>query len=83
MFPGALRNLDVLGQEQHLNRNQLMLAATLALAADIKAAKTTAAILLMEFPDLSIKTMRPISVARVDVCEQFADALQRAGVPAA
>lgn len=65
-----------------LRRNQLVLAATLALAGDIDAAKATVAALLTEFPDLSIKTMRPTSAARADVRARFAEALLRAGVPA-
>jgi adenylate cyclase len=64
-----------------LKRNQLILAATLALTGDIDAAGASVAALLKEFPDLSIKTMRPISVARTDIRERFADGLLRAGVP--
>jgi class 3 adenylate cyclase len=72
----------ITAQRPYLKRNQLILAATLALVGDIDAAKATVAALLMEFSDLSIETMRPISVARADVRERFADALLRAGVPA-
>jgi adenylate cyclase len=69
-------------QRPALKRNQLILAATLALAGDIDAARTTAAALLAEFPDLSLATMRPIPAARTDARERFDDGLLQAGLPA-
>lgn len=65
-----------------LKRNQLILAATLALAGDIDAAGASVAALLKEFPDLSINTMRPIPVARAEVRKRFVDGLLLTGVPA-
>ena len=72
----------ITAQRPDLKRNQLILAAALVLASDIDGAKATVAALLTEFPNLSIKTMRPTPIGRAAVRERFADALLRAGIPA-
>jgi adenylate cyclase len=76
---------DVLGrflsQAPELRRNELIFAALLALSGNVEAANRSVNSLVSDFPDLTVKTMRPTSIGVPSVKERFIQALVDAGLP--